>query len=161
MRGPAVHVPEQLAKRNIVFEIKNVAKRQDLLRMVVKHQEHAGEGQHDKQIKRDPAHAPGKPVAHRIAIDLCRMKMKEDVGENRERAITRVRTNVRDAKDRFPKLRVLRILVSLGLFNSPILERSTLFTHPFEETARLLADGQLLRFFLVRTFVHLFLSSVV
>ena len=39
--------------------------------------------------KGDAAHAPGVAVAHRVAIDFCRMQVQEDVGENAESAVAR------------------------------------------------------------------------
>ena len=79
VRRPPVHVAQELAEWDIVFEIKNVAKRLNFCRVVIKHQQHPGKREHDEKIERNSSHAPGILVAHRVAIDLCRMQMQEDV----------------------------------------------------------------------------------
>src|SRR4029077_20295423 len=78
VRGPAMHVAQQLAERHIVLEIQNIAERLHLARMVVKHQQHTGKGEDDEQIKRYAAHTPGVAVTHRIPVDLRRMQMEEN-----------------------------------------------------------------------------------
>ena len=62
--------------------VKDVFEGVGLGRVVIKHQEHAREGQHDEKVKSNPAHAPGERVAHCIAIDLSRMQVQENVGKN-------------------------------------------------------------------------------
>ena len=118
-----MHVPQEFAERNVMFEIKNVAKGYDLRRVVIEHQQHTRERQHDEEIERDTAHPPGVLVAHRVAIDLRGMQMQKDVRENCERTITRVGAFVRHAEDRLPNLGLLRVLVILGFFESAILQR--------------------------------------
>ena len=124
-----MHVPEQLAKGNIVLQVKNVTKGVDLRRVVIKHQEHAGEGQHDKQVERDAAHSPGVLVAHCVTIDLGRMQVQKNIGENCERTIARIGAIVRDAKDRLPKLRLLNVFVAFGFIDGPLRDRSRAFLH--------------------------------
>src|SRR5581483_7046751 len=48
--GPSVHIAQKLAERDVIFQIEDVAESLNLGRVVVKHQEHAGEGEHNKQI---------------------------------------------------------------------------------------------------------------
>ena len=91
--------------------------------MVVEHQQHAGERQHDEEVECDAAHAPGVLIAHRVAIDFRRMKMQKDIRENRQRTIARIGPFVRDAKDRFPNLRLLRVFVFLRFFERAVLQR--------------------------------------
>jgi hypothetical protein len=110
-----MHVSQQLAKRNVVLQIKNVFESVGLGRVVIKHQQDAGECQHDEKVKRDSTHSPRERVTNRIAINFGRVKMKKYVGQDRERTIARIRTVMRNAKDRFPELCVLRIFISLGL----------------------------------------------
>ena len=43
-----MHVAQQLPKGHIVLEIEHVAESLHLGRVVVKHQQHAGEGEHDE-----------------------------------------------------------------------------------------------------------------
>src|SRR5690242_7448333 len=150
-----MHVAQQLPERHVVFEIKNVAKRVRLRRVVVEHQQHAGERQHDEEIERDAAHAPRKRITHGVAIDLRRMQVKKDVGKNRERTVTRIGTIVRDAEDRFPKLRLLRIFIILRLVDRASLERTRALFNALDETllVAFFARRQLFCFFWV--LVHL------
>ncbi len=83
--------------------------------MVIEHQQHAGVGENDEQVKRDPAHAPGVAVAHRIAIDFGRMQMQEDVGQHAQRAVAR-RVVVLVPEDRGVNLGLGRILQPFDLF---------------------------------------------
>src|ERR1700683_4495003 len=57
--------------------------------MVIKHQQNAGERQHDEQIKCYAAHSPGEVIADGVAIDLGRMKVKENVAQYAEGSIAR------------------------------------------------------------------------
>ena len=82
MRSPSVHVAKQLAERHVVLEIDDVLKRLSLRWVVVKHQQDSGERQNYEQVKRDPAHPPCVTEAHRVAIDLRRVQMQEDVGQH-------------------------------------------------------------------------------
>jgi hypothetical protein len=79
VRRPAVHVSEQFSKRDVVFEIENVAKGVGFCRVVVEHQKDAGEGQHNKEVERYSAHAPRKRIANGVAIDLRGVQVQEDV----------------------------------------------------------------------------------
>src|SRR6266403_3088674 len=81
VRGPAVHVAEQFAERDVVLEVKDVAEGLHFAGMVVKHEQDAGKGEHQEQIESDAAHAPGVAVTHRVAVDLGRMQMQKNVGE--------------------------------------------------------------------------------
>jgi hypothetical protein len=103
------------AEGHIVLEIEHVAKGLHLAGMVIEHQQHAGEGEDDEQIERDSAHAPGVAVAHRVAIDLRRMQMQEDVGKHAQRPIAR-RVVVLVAEDRSVDLSLGRIFQALDLF---------------------------------------------
>src|SRR4029450_9170225 len=107
-----MHVSQQLAERHVVLEIQNVAERVAFGGMVVENQKHAGERKNYEQVERDSTHSPGIRVTNGVAIDLRGMQVQKDVGKNCERTIARIRTIVRNAEDRFPQLRVLRILVS-------------------------------------------------
>ena len=109
-----MHVAQNLAKRDIVLKVKHVAKRLHLAGVVIKHQQHAGVGEDDEQQKRNPAHAPGVAIAHRIAINLRRMQMEEDVREHAQRAIAR-RVIMLVAEDRGVDLRLGRIFQALNL----------------------------------------------
>src|SRR5829696_7179992 len=53
------------------------------------------------------------------------MQVQEDVRKNRERAITRVGAIVRNAENRLPELRVLRILVFFRLFDRALFQGTT------------------------------------
>src|ERR1022692_4930598 len=55
--------------------------------MVIEHQQHAGESEHDKQVERDSAHAPGIAIAYRVAADLGWVQMKEDVRQHAQRTV--------------------------------------------------------------------------
>src|SRR5246127_4975020 len=85
--SPAVHVAQNLSERNIMLEIEYVAEGLYLARVVIEHQQHAGIGEDDEQVERDSAHAPGVAVAHRIAVDLRRMQVEEDVRKHAESAV--------------------------------------------------------------------------
>src|SRR5580698_789469 len=89
VRGPAVHVAQQLPEGNIVLEVEHVTKRLHFAGMVIEHLQHAGKGEHNKQVKRDSAHAPGIAIAHRVPVDLRRMQMKENVGQHPQSAVAR------------------------------------------------------------------------
>ncbi len=60
--APAVHVAQQLAERNVALQIQDVAEGHDLRRVVVEHQQRAGEHQRDVDVERHAAHAPGVVV---------------------------------------------------------------------------------------------------
>src|SRR5262245_3736365 len=83
------------------------------------------------------------------------MKVQEDVGKDRERAVTRIRAIVRDAKDRLPELRVLRIGVAFCFVDGAVLQRAGAFLHPRGQAlVALFARGQLFGFFWIRTISH-------
>jgi hypothetical protein len=86
-----------------MLQIEHVAERLKFGGMVIEHQQHAGESEHDEQIKRDSTHAPGETVAHGVAIDLRRMEMQEDVGKHAQSPVAR-RVIVLVAEDRFVDL---------------------------------------------------------
>ena len=114
VRGPAVHVAQQFAERNVVLQVKHIAESLHLAGVVVKHQQHAGEGEHQEQIKSDSAHSPRIAVAHRVTIDLRGMQMQKNVGEHAQRAIAR-RVVVLVAENRGVDLRLGRILKDFDL----------------------------------------------
>src|SRR5260370_26979192 len=89
VRGPAVHVAKQFAEGHVVLEVQDVAERLHFAGVVVKHQQHAGKGEHQEQIEGDAAHAPGVAVAHGVAIDLSGVQMQKNVGEHAESASAR------------------------------------------------------------------------
>ncbi len=62
-----------------MFEVENVAKGIYLGGVVIKHQEHPGKSEHNEQVERDAAHAPGEAITHSIPIDFRRMKMEKNV----------------------------------------------------------------------------------
>ena len=110
-----MHVAQDLAEGNIVLQIEHVAERLHLAGMVVKHQQHPGVGQHNEQIERDSAHAPGVAVAHGVAVDFCRMQMQEHIREYPQRAVAR-RVIVLVAEDGGVDLGLGWILQPLDLF---------------------------------------------
>ena len=57
--------------------------------MVIEHEQDAGEGEHDKKIESDSAHAPGVTVAHGIPINFGGMQVKEDVGKHAQSPVAR------------------------------------------------------------------------
>ncbi len=114
VRRPAMHVAQQLAERNIVLEIEHVAKRLHLAGVVIKHQHHAGQREHNKQVERDSAHTPGVAVTHCVPINFRRMQMQEDVRQHAQSAITR-RVVVLVAKDRGVDLGLGRIFQAFNL----------------------------------------------
>src|SRR5258705_11745447 len=62
---------------------------------------------------------------------------------------------MRDTEDRLPKLSLLNVLVALGLFDGPGLERSRPLLHFFKQArAGLFIASQLLGFFFLRILVH-------
>src|ERR1043166_5349855 len=130
-----MHVAQEFAEGHVMFEIKNVAKRVELGRVVVKHQQHPGKRQHDEEVERDAAHAPCKRVTHCVAIDLRGMQVQEDVRQNRERAVTRIGAIVGDAEDRLPELRILRIFVFLRLVDRALLEGLAALFHALDHAA--------------------------
>src|SRR5260370_1181499 len=67
--GPAMHVAQQFAEGNVVFEVQHIAEGLHFARVVVKHQQHAGKSKHDEQIKCDATHAPG--VASHFICSSC------------------------------------------------------------------------------------------
>src|ERR1043166_7070656 len=83
------------------------------------------------------------------------MQVEKNVRENRERTITRIGTIVRNAEDRFPKLRLLRIFVVLRLFERAIFKGARTLFDTRDETliAFLFTRRQL--FFLFGVVVHL------
>ncbi len=101
---------------------------------------HAGEGEHDKEVERDSAHAPGVAVAHRVAVDLGRMQVQKDVGQHAQRPVAR-RVVMLVAEDRSVDLGLGRIFQTLdlllGLRRHVGLERLDVFLdarlHPFEQ----------------------------
>ncbi len=131
----AVHVAEQLAEGHVVLEVQDVAEGLHFAGVVVKHQQHAGEGEHQEQVKSDAAHTPGVAVAHRVAIDLGGVQMQKNVGEHAESAIAR-RVVVLVAEDGSVELSFGGILQAFDLFfgfgGHVALERvdGILHTHP-------------------------------
>src|SRR3989475_11680860 len=115
VRGPAMHVAQQFAEGHVVFEIENVAEGLHFAGVIVKHEEHAGEGEDDKQIERDAAHAPGVAVTYRVTIDFGGMQMEEDVREHAEGAIAR-RVVVLVAENRSVNLGFGGLAQNLDLF---------------------------------------------
>ncbi len=83
--------------------------------MVVEHQQHARKGQHDEQVKGNPAHSPGVAVADRIAIDLGGVQVQEDVGKHAQCAVAR-RVIVFVAEDRGVDLGLGGIFQAFHLF---------------------------------------------
>src|SRR6266403_653713 len=115
VRGPAVHVAEQFTERDVVFEVKDVAEGLHLAGVVVKHQQDTSEGEHQKQIESDAAHAPGVAVTHGVAINLGRVQMQKNVGEDAESAVAR-RVVVLVAEDGGVELSFGGILEAFDLF---------------------------------------------
>src|SRR5207248_8805178 len=62
------------------------------------------------------AHRPGEPVADGVAVDLGRMEVEENIGENAQRAAA-VRVIVLDPEHGFEKLRLFRALEVRDLFS--------------------------------------------
>src|SRR5467141_4695164 len=114
MRGPAMHVAQQFAEGNVVFQVQHITESLHFAEVVVKHQQYAGEREHDEQIERDAAHPPGVAVAHRVTIDLGGMQMQENVGEHAQGAIAR-RVVMFVTEDRGEDLRLCRFLEQLDL----------------------------------------------
>ena len=83
--------------------------------VVIEHQQHAGEGEHDEEVERDSSHAPGEAVAYRIAVDLGRMQMQEDVRQHAQGAIPRG-VVVLVTKDGGENLSLGRVLEKINLF---------------------------------------------
>ena len=135
-----MHIAQQLAERNVVLEIQHVAKRLHFAGMVIKHQHHAGQREHDKKVERDSAHAPGVAVTHRIAVDLGRMQMQEHIGQHAQRPVAR-RVVMLVAEDRSVDLGLGRIFQTLdlvlGLRRHVGLERLDVFLdarlHPLQQ----------------------------
>ena len=121
MGGPAVHVSQQLPKGHVVFQVENVPEGLYLGGVVVEHQQDAGKGQHDEQIEGDPSHAPGVVVGDRVAIDLGRVQMQEDVGQDPQRAVARLLV-VGHPKDRLEELGLLGLLERLNIVEGLLLE---------------------------------------
>src|ERR1700733_12860329 len=112
--GPAVHVAQQLAKRNVIFQIQNVSEGLHFRRVVIKHQEHAGKSEDDKQVERNSTHTPSKIVLRRVGINFRRMQVKEDVGKDAESAVAPF-VVVLDPENRTVKLSLLRLFQLSGL----------------------------------------------
>src|SRR6185369_6566068 len=87
--SPTMHVAQQLSKRYVVLKIENVPEGLHLGRMVIEHQEHASERQHDEKVESDPAHSPRIAVAHRITIDLGRVQVQENVRKHAKCPVAR------------------------------------------------------------------------
>ena len=83
--------------------------------MIVKHKEHAGESQDNKQVKSDSAHPPGVAVADRVAVDLGGMEVEEDVGEHAQRAAA-LALIVLHPEHRFVERSLLWLLERLDVF---------------------------------------------
>ena len=113
---------KQLSEGHVVFKIQNVAEGLHFARMVIKHQQDAGEGEDDEQIKCDAAHAPREFVFYGVAIDLGGMQVEENVGQDRERAIAR-RLIVLDAENGTKNLGLLRFLQAFDFFLALFLDR--------------------------------------
>src|ERR1035437_8741234 len=92
-----------------MLQVENVAERLNLGRVIVVHQQNAGERQHREEVKADSPHAPGVTVAGRVAIDSGGMKMEKNVGENRYRASSRIGPLMLHPEDGFPNLGLLRM----------------------------------------------------
>src|SRR5208282_2020364 len=112
VRCPAVHVAQQRAEGHITHQVNNVAVRLALGGVVVVHQQHAGKGQHDKQVEGDAAHSPGVVVAHRVAVDLGRVQVQEDIGKHTQGAAAGTIV-VLNAEDGFEEGGLLRLLEAL------------------------------------------------
>ena len=109
-----MHVAQQFAERDIVFEIQHVAKRLHFAGVVIKHQHHARQSENNKQVEGDSAHAPGVAVAHRVAVDFGRMQVQEHVRQHAQSAIARG-VIVLVAKDRSVDLGLGRIFQAFDL----------------------------------------------
>src|SRR3954471_5131015 len=98
-----------------MLEIENVAKSLHFAGVVVEHQQNAGKGEHEEQVKSDPANSPGVGIAHRIPIDLGGMKVQENVGKKAKLSIA-LRVILFVAKNGRVELRLRRILQAFDLF---------------------------------------------
>jgi hypothetical protein len=114
VRGPPMHIAQQLAEGDVVLEIQDVAKCLHFAGVVIKHQHDTGEGQHNKKVECDPAHAPGVAVAHCVAVDLGRVQMQKHVGQHAQSPVTR-RVVMLVAEDRGVNLGLGRIFEALDL----------------------------------------------
>src|SRR5262245_10650027 len=115
-----MHISKKPAERHIMLKIENVAKRLNLGRMVIKHQQRASERQHHKQIERDTPHSPGIVVSHRVAVDLSWMEVQKDVGEHSQSTAARLLVMF-DTENGLVELRLFRILQSLHVFEALFL----------------------------------------
>ncbi len=127
-----MHVAQQFAERHVVLKIQNVAEGLHFARVVIKHQQDAGKGEDDEQIKSDAAHAPGEFVFYGVAIDLGGMQVEENVGQDRERAIAR-RLIVLDAENGAENLGLFGLFQALEFILALFLDR-------FLEVGDVLAD---------------------
>ena len=60
-----------------------------LLGHEVEHQEDAGDGQHQEEEEGETTQAPGVGDLHRLAADLDRMQVQEDIPHHHQRLVER------------------------------------------------------------------------
>src|SRR5438876_248183 len=105
--------------------------------MVIVHEQDAGEGQDQEEIKRDAPHPPSESVADRVAVDFGGMEVEENVREDAEGAAA-VRVVVLDPKHGLEKLRLLRPFEAFAFLFNFSLQVLDLFLEPFCKHSRTL-----------------------
>ena len=148
VRGPAMHVAQKLAERDVVFEIEDVAEGLHFRGVVIKHQQDAGESEDDEKVEGDATHAPGEIVFGGVAINFCGMQVEENVGEDAEGAVARL-VIVLDAKHRAIELSLLRLFqpvnLLLGLFFERFAQRGSVGLHLFQDAGFVFAAAVFFR----------------
>src|SRR5207249_1281381 len=130
--------PQERSKRYVAHQINNVLVGLALGGVVVVHQEDAGDGENQEEVKGNAAHPPGKTVTHRVAVDLGRMEVKENVREYAEGAAA-VRVIVLDPEHGLEKLRLCRLLEALNFFFGLPFQNLSLFLELFDKATQTLA----------------------
>ena len=77
----------KIAEGHRALDLLDVAIRDALLRHEVEHQEDAGDREHQEEEEGEPAQAPGIGDLHRLAADLDRVQMQEDIPHHHQRLV--------------------------------------------------------------------------
>ena len=87
VRRPAVHVAQEDAEGHGAAQVEHAVVGLRGGRHVVEHQQHAGGDQDQEQEERDQAEPQGVDGPQRVAVDLDRVDVQEEVGEAGGRAL--------------------------------------------------------------------------
>ena len=118
VRGPAMHVSQQLAEDDDCLEVLDVGVgvvHPVHGRVVIEHEERPSQGEDEEEKEGQPAHAPRVGNGQSVSSNLDRVKVQEDVRENGERLVL-AGVGVAVAEERSPDVARLGLLPDQGRY---------------------------------------------